>query len=164
MKKSPSRKLSASRSRGGAALVGCLVKAGIAGLVGVLFLGTLGYLTFFSTSHYDTPSTMFPMYGDLTPPKATDITLHAAGLDHTAQYTVSEVDLKRFLEAHFQGFEGPDPVNQEEFDRIREGSWGVDWPWNEGVVNYTMWMARGTTHSLLYDPQTGRAYQESAHW
>jgi hypothetical protein len=27
-----------------------------------------------------------------------------------------------------------------------------------------MWMARGTSHRILYDPKTGRAYQESAHW
>ena len=159
-----SRGLAASKTRVGAALAGCLVKAGIAGLVGVLLVGALGYVTFFSTSHHDTPGSMFSMYGDLTPPKATDITLHAAGLDHTAEYTVSEADLKRFLEAYFQGFEGPDPIDREGFDRIREGSTGVDWPWHEGVVDYTMWMARGTSHRLLYDPKTGRAYQESAHW
>ncbi len=160
----PSRELAASTTRGGAALAGCLIKASIAGLAGVLFVGVLGYLTFFSTSHHDTPSTMFPMYGDLTPPKATDITLHAAGLDHTAEYTVSEADLKRFLEAHFKGFEGPDTIDQERFDRILEGSRGVDWPWHEGVEYCTMWMARGTSHRILYDPKTGRAYQESAHW
>ncbi len=151
-------------SRRGAAVVGCLLKTLATGLVGVLILGGLGYMTFFSTSHHNTTSFMFPMYGDLTPPKATDITLHAAGLDHTAQYTVSKADLERFLEAHFQGFEGPNPIDEEWFDRVLEGSRGVDWPWHEGVVNYDMWMARGTSHRILYDPKTGRAYQESAHW
>ncbi len=164
MKIIPSRKRAASKTRGGAALAGCLIKAGVAGLVGVVFVGVLGYMTFFSTSHHDTPSSMFPMYGDLTPPKATDITLHAAGLDHTAEYTVSQADLERFLEAYFQGFEGPDPIDEEWFDRVLEGSGGVDWPWHEGVVNYDMWMARGTSHRILYDPKTARAYQESAHW
>lgn len=165
MKTVSTNRLRSQDSRRGAAAVGCLLKILATGLVGVLILGGLGYMTFFSTSHHETPSSMFPMYGDLTPSTATDITLYAAGLDHTAEYTVSEEALKSFVEGEFNaGTYGPNAVDQESFERKYSSAGLVDWEWHEGLVEYDMYRSRGTTHLVLYDPRTGRTYQASAHW
>jgi hypothetical protein len=164
MKRRPYEQLDEPGNRRGAALIGLLVKVAVLGLVGLLVAGAFGYLTFFSTSHHDHPDSMFSMYGDLTPASATDITLHAAGLDHSAEYTVDEAGLKRFAQGGFKGYEGPEALDRGTFEKYYEGPDGVDWVWHEDMIRYRMWMARGTSHSVIFDPRTGRAFQYSAHW
>ena len=163
--------MSAPASRSGAALASILTKLFLAGLVGVLAMGVVGYMTFFSTSHHETSSGMYSMYGDLTPSAATDITLRPRFLDHTAEYTVSEEGLNRFLTAEFgTDFEGPKAVDRETFEEYYRNGQGfadgrqTDWEWNENLVSYDMWKSRGTSHSLLRDTETGRTHQASAHW
>ncbi len=160
------RELDASKSWSGAALVGCLVKIVVAGVAGALIVCAAVYFFFFSTTHHESAATIiFPMHGDLTPSTARDITLYAAGLDHTAEYTVSEEGLQRFLKREFgSNFEGPDAVDRETFDNYYRDGALADWEWSEDLVSYDMWKARGTSHRLLHDTKTGRTHQASAHW
>ena len=101
----------------------------------------------------------------MTPSTASDITLYAAGLDHTAEYTDSEEGLQSFLKREFgSSFEGPEAVDRETFDNYYRDGALADWEWSEDLVSYDMWKSRGTSHRLLHDTKTGRTHQASAHW
>lgn len=165
MRTRPSEESKGPQSRSGATLVGCLVKIVVAGVAGTLIVCAVIYFIFFSTTHHESSATMFPMHGDLTPSTASDITLYAAGLDHTAEYTVSEEGLQRFLKREFgSSFEGPEAVDRETFDNYYRDGALSDWEWSEDLVSYDMWKSRGTSHRLLHDTKTGRTHQASAHW
>ncbi|MGD2016916.1 MAG: hypothetical protein PVJ89_02265 [Planctomycetota bacterium] len=147
--------------RAGAALAGCLLKLVGAGLIGAIAVGFFGYMTFYAESHHQSPSSMFFLYGDMTPPKATDITLRANGLYHTAEFTVAREDLDRFLRSTFEAdeVEEPEALTRERYERSYRDGGLVDWEWHEGIVEIEVYRNRGTTISFLHDPRTGRTYE-----
>jgi len=98
------------------------------------------------------------------PPTATDITLRRDFLDHYAVYTISERELKAFLDRRF----GPQMAVRERLPvkpvDIGKAIGPLGWVVTEDTVEYTYSASNGGAHHFYHDSKTGLTYQDSAYW
>ncbi len=155
--------------RRGLGEAGCLVKGCGAILAVAVLVAALAYWAFAVGSHHESRSTIWVSeYRSMTPPDALGITLWPAWLDHRAEYTIREEELRAFLNEVF-GLTGNSlskgsPVGRDYFDRRYGARRDGTWTWHEGLVEYEQIAPNGGVHTFLHDPVTGLTYQESAHW
>ena len=117
------------------------------------------------THHASRSSIWWPDRGrNLIPPTATDITLRRDLLDHYATYTVSEKELRAFLDKRF----GPgmalterSPVTPADIGKAVDP---LGWLVTEDTVIYSYTASNGGVHDYLHDTKTGLTYQSSAYW
>jgi hypothetical protein len=138
--------------------------------IAILALTMVFALTLFriygvDTHHQSRNSIWWPERGrNLIPPTATDITLRRDLLDHYAIYTVSEKDLRAFLDKRFgpgMALSEGSPVTPADIGKA-VGSLG--WLVTEDTVIYSYTASNGGVHDYCHDTKTGRTYQSSAYW
>ena len=132
-------------------------------------VSTLYWIYGTDTHHDDLSSIWWPTAAtDLIPPTATDITLRQDHLDHDATYTVSRVDLQKFLKKRFidqgasQQFHGNGEFVEPRMVGKTVGPLG--WVVTKDTVVHSYADRNGTSHKFYYDVKTGSTYQDSAYW
>ena len=99
---------------------------------------------------------------------AADITLRRDLLDHYATYTLSERDLKAFLDKRFarpgealDSFSERSPAKSK---NIGNAIGPLVFILTKSVVVYHYTARNGGLYSYYHDPNTGETYQSSAYW
>ena len=117
------------------------------------------------THHVSRISIWWPERGrNLIPATATDITLRRDLLDHYAIYTVSEKDLRVFLDKSFgpgMALSERSPVTPAAIGKAIDS---LGWLVTEDTVIYSYTASNGGVHSYWHDTKTGSTYQSSAYW
>ena len=143
-----------------------LLKIGIA----ILALPVVVALVLFriygtDTHHASRSSIWWPERGrNLIPPTAADITLRRDLLDHYAVYTVSEKDLKAFLDKRFGPAMAVSERSPVEPATIGKAIGRLGWSVTVDTVVYTYTASNGGVHNYHHDTKTGLTYQSSAYW
>lgn len=145
---------------------GLLLKIGIAILALPVVVALILFRIYGTDTHHASRSSIWwPERGrKLIPPTATDITLRRDLLDHYATYTVSEKDIRAFLDKRFgpgMALSEGSPVTPAAIGKA-VGSLG--WLVTEDTVIYSYTASNGGVHDYYHDTKTGLTYQSSAYW
>jgi hypothetical protein len=128
------------------------------------------YWIYGTDTHHDNLSSIWwpTAATDLIPPTATDITLRQDHLDHDATYTVSRVELQKFLKERFID-EGASPQFDGNGQFVEPRMVGktvgpLGWVVTKDTIHLGYTERKGTFHDFYHDVKTGSTYQDSAYW
>lgn len=107
------------------------------------------------------------------PPTARDITLEKTFMGHRAKYTITETELRKYLDGLWETYgsqssisrsnlKDGEPGNREEIEMVFEG---LNWPQINGSVQFHSPVeSDGGGATYYFDPTSGVTYHRAAYW
>ena len=107
------------------------------------------------------------------PPTARDITLEKTFMGHRAKYTITETELRKYLDGLWEAYgkkssiprsdlKDGEPGNRDEIETVFEG---LNWPkMNESVQFHSPVESDGGGATYYFDQTSGVTYQRAAYW
>ena len=107
------------------------------------------------------------------PPTARDITLEKTFMGHRAKYTITETELRKYLDGLWEAYgkkssiprsdlKDGEPGTRDEIETVFEG---LNWPkMNESVQFHSPVESDGGGATYYFDQTSGVTYQRAAYW